>query len=260
MSKDLATQTKGSLAVVPDHLKQYIGAQDAENEISTADILIPRLSVGQDGMSPQLKKANELFIPGLEPGQLFNTVTNEIFGETAVVIPLFFRKNYIKFAGKGVLKVVAMYANASDVPKGGLDWKVDSEGKRYQEVTEFKERMSLIRTASGAWQPIIVSFKKGEVKFSDQWNSAIKFAKLADRLPAFAHTYTVTAKLKQGGEGKSWYVKTVAPLGFTPENIFTEATAYFEQLSKGGYVVDNAGLEPEADDVEGDASFDAPSN
>lgn len=256
MSKELATRNQGgALAVVPDHLKQYVGAQDAENQIGTEDILIPRLSVAQDGMSPQLKKANELFIPGLEPGELFNTVTNEIFGEVATVIPLFFRKNYIKFAGKGVLKVVAMYATAEDVPAGGLDWKVDAEGKRYQEVTEFKERMSLILTGSGAWQPIIVSFKKGEVKFSDQWNSQIKFNKLADKLPAFAHTYTVSAKLKQGGDGKSWYVKTVAPLGFTPENIFKEAQTYFDQLSKGGYVVDNVGIEPEAED--GDTSFDA---
>lgn len=254
MSDKLATQTKGSLAVVPEHLKAYVGVKDAENTISTEDILIPRLAVAQDGMSPQLKKASELFIPELKAGDLFNTVTNEIFGAEAVVIPLFFRKNYIKFAGKGVLKVVAMYATAADVPEGGLDWQVDADGKRFQEVTEFKERMSLIQTKSGAWQPIIVSFKKGEVKFSDQWNSQIKFSKLADRLPAFAHTYTVSAKLKQGGEGKSWYVKTVAPLGFTPEDIFSEAQVYFDQLSKGGYVVDNAGIEPEAE--AGDDSFD----
>jgi hypothetical protein len=112
-------------------------------------------------------------------------------------------------------------------------------------VTEFKNRMCLIQSGSGFWQPIVVSFKKGENKFSDQWNSQIKFARLADKLPCFAHTYTVTSKIKTDGN-KSWYVKVVSPSGFTPENIFTQAKEYFEQLSQGGYTVDTTGIEPEA--------------
>jgi hypothetical protein len=255
MTDKLATMTKGSLAVVPEHLKSYQGTQDAEANVSTSDILIPRLAVAQAGMSPQLKKAHELYIPELEEGQLFNTVTNEIYGEEATVIPLFFTKNYIEFQGGGVLKVVAMYKSAAEVPKGGLDWGRDEDNQRVPPaVTEFKNRMCLIQTGTGHWQPIVVSFKKGENKFSDQWNSQIKFARLADSLPCFAHTYTVASKLKQGGDGKSWYVKTVSPFGFTPENIFISAKAYFEQLSQGGYTVDTTGVEPDAETS--DTSFD----
>lgn len=245
MSNKLATVTKGNLAVVPEHLKQYAGVADAENEVSNDDILIPRLALAQAGMSPQLKKQSELFIEGLEEGQLFNTVTNEVYGESAIVIPLFFTKNYIQFQGGGVLKVVAMYKHAHEVPVGHLEWGLDSEGKRVAPVvTEFKNRMCLINTADGNWQPIVVSFKKGENKFSDQWNSQIKFAKLADKLPCFAHTYEIRPKMKTDGS-KSWYVKTVHPSGFTPESIFGAAKAYFEQLSQGGYTVDNSGIEPE---------------
>ena len=246
MTDKLATRNQGgALAVVPDHLKQYQGAQDAESNVGNNDILIPRLAVAQAGMSPQLKKQHELYIPELEEGQLFNTVTNEVYGDSATVIPLFFTKNYIEFEGGGVLKVVAMYKDASEVPDGHLDWTRDENGDRVPpRVTEFKNRMCLIQTNEGLWQPIVVSFKKGENKFSDQWNSQIKFARLADKLPCFAHTYTVSSKLKQDGS-KSWYVKTVSPSGFTPENIFTEAKTYFEQLSKGGYTVDTSGMEPE---------------
>lgn len=246
MSNELATRNQaGSLAVVPDHLKKYQGVTDAESNVGRNDILIPRLAVAQAGMSPQLKKNHELFIPDLEEGQLFNTVINEVYGETATVIPLFFNKNYIEFEGGGVLKVKNMYKDISEVPAGGLDWTYQDGERIAPAVTEFKNRMCLILSASGAWQPIVVSFKKGENKFSDQWNSQIKFARLADRLPAFAHTYTVTSKLKTDGN-KSWYVKTVAPLGFTPENIFTQAQEYFNQLSQGGYTVDTSGVEPDA--------------
>ena len=66
----------GTLAVVPDHLKRFQGVEDAEANVGRNDILIPRLAVAQAGMSPQLKKNHELFIPDLEEGDLFNTVTN----------------------------------------------------------------------------------------------------------------------------------------------------------------------------------------
>jgi len=258
MTDKLATQTKGSLAVVPEYLKQYTGVQDAEQEVGTDDILIPRLSVAQDGMTPQLKKQNELYIPGLEAGQLFNTVTNEIYGDVATVIPLFFTKNYIRFAGGGTLKVLDIYNTASEVPQGDLSWgEVDpATGKSTPPaVTEFKNRMCLINTTTDLWQPISVSFKKGEIKFSDQWNSQIKFARLADKLPCFAHTYSIKPKLKVDGS-KSWYVKTVHPSGFTPQDVFAGAQEYFEQLSKGGYKVDTTGIEADAEG-DGDTSFDA---
>lgn len=257
MTDKLATRNQGgALAVVPEHLKKYVGVEDAENNVTTDDLIIPRLSVAQDGMSPQLKKQNELFIPGLEAGQLFNSVTNEIF-ESAVVIPLFFTKNYIQFAGGGVLKAVAFYDTSAEVPAGDLDWGPADEktGKGTPpRVTEFKNRMSLILSKTGIWQPITVSFKKGEIFFADQWNSQIKFSKMEDRLPCFAHTYKVTPKLKTDGS-KSWYVKTVAPNGFTPAEIYNQAASWFEQLSKGGYTVDQSGIE--ADTVESaDTSFD----
>lgn len=254
MKDKLATQTKGNLAVVPEYLKTSVGLMDAEDTIRQADLLIPRLAVAQAGMSPQLKKNNELYIPYLEEGQLFNTVTNEIYGEEATVIPLFFNKNYVEFEGGGSLKVLNVYKTAEEVPERGLDWVVGTDGKRGQAVTEFKNRMCLVLTGEGVWQPILVSFKKGEVKFSDQWNSFIKFARLADRLPCYAHTYKVVPKVKTDGS-KSWYVKTVQAGGFTPEAVFSDAKAYFEQLSQGGYQVDQSGIEPE-EKTEGDTTFD----
>lgn len=257
MSKELTVSTKGTLATVPAHLKQFVGMADSEREVRQEDLLIPRLAVAQAGMSPQLKKASELYIADLEEGDLFNTVTNEIYGKTCTVIPLFFTKNYIEFA-PNMGGVLGQYSNIADVPKDGLTWGKDEEGKPVPPpVTEFKNRMCLIETEDGFYQPIIVSFKKGEVKFSDQWNSQIKFARMADGLPCFGHTYTVASKIKNKG-AQSWYVKTVAPDGFTPEKIFGEAKNYFDQLHQGGYTVDTTGIEADAKEStdDGDTTFD----
>jgi hypothetical protein len=254
MSKELVIQNAGSLAVVPAHLQQCVGMADDEQVVGREDMLIPRLAVGQAGMSPQLKKQSELFIPELEEGELFNTVTNEIYGTTARVIPLFFTKNYIEFA-PNMGGVLGQYSEASQLPKGGLDWGRDEEGKPTPpRITEFKNRMCLIETELG-YQPIVVSFKKGEVKFSDQWNSQIKFARMSDGLPCFGHVYTITSKLKSSSKG-SHYVKIVAPSGFTPENIFGQAKSYFDQLNQGGYTVDTTGIKEDTKEADVDTSFD----
>lgn len=253
MSTALEHQTKGSLAVVPDHLKKYVGMEDTEHEVGREDLLIPRLAVAQDGMSPQLKKQNELYIEGLEAGDLFNTVTLEVYGSAVRVVPLFFNKTYIEFA-PNMGGVVAQYKSEADVPAGALDWVTDEKGNKGQRVTTFKNRMCLIET-KGGWQPIIVSFKKGEVKFSDQWNSQIKFARANDGLPCFGHTYTITSKLKNKGQ-QSWFVKTVQMDGFTPAALFEQAKSYFDQLRDGGYTVDTTGIEAERKEDEGDTSFD----
>src|SRR3981189_2955887 len=117
-------ETKGILAVVPAHLQQYVGMADDEQVVGREDMLIPRLAVAQDGMAPQLKKQSELYIPELEAGDLFNTVTNEIYGTTAKVIPLFFTKNYIEFA-PNMGGVLGQYSNVADLPKDGLTWGRD---------------------------------------------------------------------------------------------------------------------------------------
>lgn len=256
MSKAIErVETKGSLAVVPAHLKQFVGMTDSEREVGREDMLIPRLGVAQAGMSPQLKKQSELYIADLEEGDLFNTVTNEIYGKTARVVPLFFFKNYIEFA-PNMGGVLGQYTT-DDVPKDGLVWGRDEVDNSPvpPRVTEFKNRMCLIDTATG-YQPIVVSFKKGEVKFSDQWNSLIKFSRMNNGLPAFGSSYMVTSKLKTKGQ-QSWYVKTVALEGFTEEATFNSAKAYFDQLQNGGYQVDTTGIENDAKEADGgDASFD----
>jgi hypothetical protein len=253
--------TKGSLANVPKHLQQFVGGADAENEVGMEDMIIPRLGVAQAGMSPQLKKQNELYIEDLEAGQLFNTVTNEVYGEEVELIPLFFTKNWIEFA-PDMGGVLGQYKTAEELPADALVWGRDADNKPVPpRVTEFKNRMCLIRsTISGNYEPILVSFKKGEVKFSDQWNSQIKLFRAADKLPCFGHTYTVAAKLKHTAKGEH-YVKVTAPAGFTSEVIFKSAQDYFNTLKKGGYTVDTTGIESEnVIDAEeaGDTSFDAP--
>ena len=249
MTTELQTQQSEELVRIPAHLHKYVGDRSGKEAVEKDDLLIPRLAVAQEGNTPQLKKTNELFIPGLEAGQLFNTVTSEIYGSEVTVIPLFFFKNYIEFIpmdeGGGVK---AMYENKAEVPPADLKW-TDGPPK----VTEFKNRMCLVKNKQGRLEPIVVGFKSTGLKFARKWNSLIQLV----NLPAFAREYNL--KVVQMSKGAlSWFGINPFPAGFVHERLFAEAKGYFDSLQEQGYKVDTTGIDAEAAaPEEGDTSFDA---
>lgn len=229
VTNKLATQTE-----VPDYLKADVGNKLGMENVTQDDMLIPRLCIAQEGNSPQLKKTSELYIPDLEPGQFFNSVTGEIYGNSVVLVPLFFFKNFIEFVpmdqGGGVVK---MYQSKAEVPLADLAWVDNTKPK----VTEFKNWMSLIIREDRAPEPIVSSFKSSGIK------TAKKLGKLIDmtNLPAFAKTYTFTVKPKQKGQ-LSWFGQDVQPGEFVPRAFYDNAKSYFAKLQEAGVKVDLTGM------------------
>lgn len=221
---------------IPEYLRQQVGNRDGAI-VDQDDLLIPRLAIAQAGMSPQLKKHNEAFIPGLAEGQLFNTVTQEIYGEKVLVVPLTFFKNFIEFKpmseGGGVIQ---MYGPNDVIPTAKLAF---SDGKP-PAITEFKNRLCLLIQEDKKPELIVVSFKSSGLKAAKKWNSLIK----TTGLPAYARSYVLQVKNKIKGE-QSWYILDVQPDRFVPENFFKAAQAQFAELEKGGFKIDQTGLEDE---------------
>src|ERR1035437_4670134 len=89
-------QPNSALAEVPEFLRAELGNQAGMENVEQGDLLLPRLGLCQ-ALSPHKRKSHALYIEGLEEGQLFNTVTKEIYGEELEVIMLFFFKNRIKY-------------------------------------------------------------------------------------------------------------------------------------------------------------------
>lgn len=239
-SKALVTRTDQALAKAeaPAYLDKYKGDRRGSENVEMDDLLIPRLQVAQDGMTPQLKRTSENFNPDLKAGDLFNSVTGEIYGASATVIPLFFFKNFIKFKpmadGGGV---VAMYDKAADVPFVDLAWK---DGKP-PAVTEFKNRMCLIADRDGQPTPIVVSFKSTGVKAAKQWNNQI----LDTGRPAFMRQYKLYSEVKRKGD-MAWFIIKTTPLEFVPEAAVQAMESEFNRLKAGGYKIDTSGIEEEA--------------
>lgn len=240
---------------IPEYLREMVGNREGNEEVGRDDVLIPRLALAQDGMSPQLKKAHESYIPGLEAGDLFNSLTGEIYGAAVLVVPLIFFKNYIEFvpisAGGGVK---AMYNSLTEIPQEKMQFTRNEKGETVSpDVTEFKNRLSLLLHADGRKpELIVVSFKSSGLKAAKKWNSLIQ----STNLPAFARSYKLSVVTKVKGQ-QTWFGLDVMPDVFVPAHFFAAAKAHFDNLSEGGYKVDTSGLEGDANEsgAGGDTDF-----
>ena len=119
---NLAQKTKTEVAVsdLSSLLEEEAGA-GLEN-FTTDDMQIPFIRILQ-ALSPQLNKQDSMYMKGAEQGDIFNTVSQQVFRaeEGIIVVPCFFEKKFLEFAlrssGGGFI--------TSDAPEANNSYQVD---------------------------------------------------------------------------------------------------------------------------------------
>lgn len=144
--------------------------------IGADEIRLPRLAIAQ-GLSDQMLPDNSLYIPTLKLFDMFNDLTNEVYGRGPIkFIPLRRDVRRIEFIprdeGGGIRDL--------NVPAGDirLKWTTDEHGKGVPPVaTKFDEYTVFLMRAGKLPEPIVVSIK-GTNKFArraiDSFNTFIK--------------------------------------------------------------------------------------
>lgn len=79
-----------------DFLKGQAADLKGFEEVNAETVSIPFLKLAQD-LTPQLKKTKPNYIPDLELGQFFNSVTGDIYGASFTAIILKFERIYIEW-------------------------------------------------------------------------------------------------------------------------------------------------------------------
>jgi len=229
----------GALAL-PDYLND---GQDQAEQLEQNDLLMPRLGQAQ-ALSPQLKKTNEAYAPGLEVGDFFNTATGEVYGREVLVVPVKYFKQYIEFTpidqGGGL---VAQYADVSEVPPEDLKFGPNGEKPK---VTEFKNRLCLLVRADGGAEPIVVSCKSSGLKTMKQWNTKILQGVGNPPVPcsAIKQLWKLVSTTRSNGQ-QEWEGFKVEQAGFTPAAVYPKAKDFLALLQDKVITVDTAGLADE---------------
>lgn len=180
--------------------EKFEGTGIGTEDIGIDDVRLPRLAIAQ-GLSPQI--AGDMPIEGLKLYDLFNDLTNQVYGRGPMYfVPVRRDVRYIEFRpreeGGGVLD---LNVPAND-PR--TQWTVEGEGADKQRVapraTKFVEFVVLLLRPNVQPEIIVLS-----IKDTNKWNRAAhtslsSFIKLRND-DIFGGVYKITSKPEKNDQG-----------------------------------------------------------
>lgn len=230
----VATQATGQLAMfsdeVPDFLKNQTTSRGSEN-VSAEDLVIPRLELVQD-LSPCRKRSDPNYIEGIEEGMLYNNVTRQNYGMEALLIPVYFRKEWLiwkdRDAGGGFRGAFATEAQANEA------LATLEDGDDCDVVDTAQHFCLLIQPETGKVEEIVVSMNKSKMKVSRKWNSLIRM----NGGDSFGRIYRVGTVSEKNSKNQDYYNLVISPAGFPSKELYDRALELYETIAAGKADVD----------------------
>jgi hypothetical protein len=225
MSTDIATRNPNAIATLPDFIKK--GDTRGTENIGN-DIKFPALKLAQS-MTPEAKRTESAYIDGLREGDLFNSITREIYGEDPVrfIIVNSLGHRFVEFDpedGKVVLD--------GNVPDGDPRTEFTEEerdGKKVRvkpRATKFIDYLiMLLHDGDRKPELMTLSLKSTQLKKATQLNTILK---LAD-LPSFAFVIKGTPGPEKGKKG-NYFGWQFSPAGWPSEALYNAAANYYEEF------------------------------
>lgn len=232
MAEELTTIQGGGLAL-PDHLKNLHSREGLEN-VGKEDQVIPRLVMAQS-THPQLKPSNPLYIKGLNQGEMFNTVTGEVYGTSVLIIPLLYAKSRIYFKdlkeGGGIL-----CRSFNGIDGGSIAPKcADCPNSKFSPdkppaCNIFMNFPSILVEKK---QLIAPSYKSTALKPARAWVTRMNMS----NKPMFAGVYEVKSNPDKNAKGE-FFVPTFTLKRWTTAEEFAYAQAQYNSLKGKTILVD----------------------
>lgn len=215
--KEVATKTDQ----VPDYIKQ--GRGRGNENVTTEDLQLPRIDVLQ-ALSPQINKKKDSYIEGAEVGDIFNTLTGELYPDGLRFTPISFVKRFL------------VWVDRKQDSNGGLRGVFETEIEAEQfideqddanklEVVMTPEHLVLLDDGTEA----ILAMGKSKVKVSRKFNSLVRLQG-GDR---FSRSYLLTSVDDESAQGEYQNI-SIKPDGFPSEEVYRKAEKLYESIADGG--------------------------
>lgn len=228
--KELAVQEEQELAIFGNERPDYVtDTSRGSEQVSSDDMSLPRLTIIQD-LSPQRKKSNDEYIEGAEEGMIFNTANNQLFKKPVVIVPCFFRSEFVAWkdrnAGGG-------FGGAFGTEEEAEDYISAQENPAAWEVQYTHQHFCVLvhphHTAEKpALEDVVLSMSRSQLKPSRKWNTVIQTSG-GDRFSR-AYRLSVVSDRSDKGEFYNWKMDQ---LGFVPKEIFDRAEQVYEAVKSG---------------------------
>ena len=243
MSTNIATRSQA--IALPDYIKK--GDVRGSENIGNADIKFPALKLAQS-TTKETKKHEAVCIEGLHEGELFNSVTREVYGDAPIHFVVVNQLGHRNVEFDPLDRNIVIDGNVPDAdPRCEFTEKiVDGQKIRVNPIAvRFYDYLLLVLFGNREPELLTLSLKKTQLKKAVGLNSIIKLSKL----PAFAHLFKGTPVPESRGQN-AWYGWRFDQAGWPPEDLFTLASKYYDQYA-------NKVITVETEEPEGDAAGDA---
>ncbi len=237
----MADVTKKSNTNVSNILDDILETAGEGVDYETSELQIPFIRVIQ-ALSPQIKKSDAAFIKGAEQGDLFNTVTGEVWkGEEGInVIPCYQETKHLEFTprdqgGGFVGELPAGDPNILKTTRQGAKETLPSGN----ELVKSDQHYCMVLNKDGSAQPAIVDMKSTQLKISRRWKTQIAMQKIPDkngvmRTPALFATIWNLKTVEESNDMGTWYNYTVEKVDLVKDkNLFIDAKNFRSSVESG---------------------------
>lgn len=237
------------VSTMPDYLKKDGPGKGNEN-VQTEDLVIPRLGIIQD-LSPQLDADDaEKFIPSAKVGQLFNSLTKELY-DSVLLCNLFFRKEWTVFVKR---KAGGGFRGAYPTEAEAVAAVEASDSPQDMEVVETGQHFCLLLSGPVEQKvlgEVVVSCTITKLKVSRNWNSLIRL-RGGDR---YAGTWNLGVVKEKNKAGQPYRNFAVTPGPWVKEEVFKLAEFTYSEILSGKKDVERTSDDVDLVHEDGDSKF-----
>jgi hypothetical protein len=224
------TTAVAATAEVPDYIRSSAG-RGSEN-VEMADMVIPRIELVQ-ALSKCLEEGSAEYIEGARAGMFYNSVTRELYGNTVLVCPAFFKKQFLAWRDR---KKGGGFGGAFDSAQEcheQIATKVDKDGvsdaDAWEAVETAQQIILVVNPDTYETSEAVLSCARTKMKVSRQWNSLIR----VNGYDRFSRIYELFSTDEQNQNGERYKNIAIRYVDFAPMIVFKAGEALYNSIAEG---------------------------
>tara|TARA_R100000789_G_scaffold74341_1_gene70040 strand:+ start:1141 stop:1926 length:786 start_codon:yes stop_codon:yes gene_type:complete len=235
-NKEIAEKKATPIVTFDDNL--LAGGTGLE-EMTTEDFAIPFIRVLQP-LSPQVQKQDGKYVAGASAGDLYNTVTDEVYdGEKGIsIVPCAYTKKYLEWIprekGGGLVNPNHDISILSKCVRDEVTNRfITPDGNEIVETAQF-----FILVLEDEPQQAVLAFTSTQLGVARKWSTMLRMARVQNNkgvsvgAPMFAYTYKLTTNTQSNEKG-SWNGYSVNQEGITELSVARMAKDFMTAARAG---------------------------
>jgi len=235
-NKEIAEKKATPIVTFDDNL---LAGDTGLEEMTTEDFAIPFIRVLQP-LSPQVQKQDGKYVAGASAGDLYNTVTDEVYdGEKGIsIVPCAYTKKYLEWIprekGGGLVNPNHDISILSKCVRDEVTNRfITPDGNEIVETAQF-----FILVLEDEPQQAVLAFTSTQLGVARKWSTMLRMARVQNNkgvsvgAPMFAYTYKLTTNTQSNEKG-SWNGYSVNQEGITELSVARMAKDFMTAARAG---------------------------